>query len=71
MFTKKRDEIAAAVDAGREKHHDDMDDFHTREVARYEAKAAEKEAKGDHKGAARARKVVERNRRLAAKHAAK
>lgn len=42
-------------------------EFHAREVAKYDAIAAEREAKGDHKGAARARKVADRNRRLATK----
>jgi len=69
IFTKKGAEIAAGFETGRVKHHQDMGDFHSREAAKYEAKALQREAKGDHKGAARSRKVAERNRRLAAKHA--
>lgn len=70
LFSKKAADTAAAYDAGREKHHADMDDFHAREAVKYDAKAVEREAKGDVKGAARARKVADRNRRLSAKHAA-
>jgi len=76
LFTKKgRDEVAAANAAGREGVRDalaqaksDKVAFAEREVEKYEAKAVEYEAKGKTGAAARARKVVERNRRLAEKH---
>ena len=43
--------------------------FHMREARKYEAKADAAEAKGKTRKAARIRKVVERNRRLAVRHA--
>jgi hypothetical protein len=68
LFTSRLENVKAATAAGVEQHHEEMGDFHSREAAKYEAKALEREARGDHKGAARSRKVAERNRRKAAEH---
>ena len=52
-------------------YHTPMADFHTREAAKYRAKAEALEAKGKTKAAARMWKIVERNERKAAEHRAK
>lgn len=54
---------------GKEAHHVGMSEFHAREAVKYDAKADELEAAGKSGAAKRNRKVAERNRRLAAKHA--
>jgi hypothetical protein len=76
LFKGKIADVKAASAKGHEDFREarvqqlaDLDSFHAREAAKYDAKAESHEAKGDHKGAARARKVAERNRRLAVKHA--
>lgn len=62
------DEIQAAAAHGAETWHGGLGGFHTKEAARYHAKADALQAAGKVKAAARARKVADRNTRLAAKH---
>lgn len=56
--------------AGHDKLHGDLRDFHAREARKYDDKATELDARGKGRAAARARKVADRNRRKAAEHAA-
>lgn len=67
---KSIEERRAAGQKGHETWHGGLGEFHAKEAAKYRAKADELEAKGKTGAAARARKVVERNERLAAKHGA-
>lgn len=57
------------VQRGHETWHGGLSGFHAKEAAKYHTKADELAARGKVKAAARARKVAERNERLAAQHA--
>jgi hypothetical protein len=61
----------AAGAAGHEAHHAGLRDFHAKEAAKYNARAAELEQAGKARAAARMRKVAERNERKAAEQEAK
>lgn len=69
-MVRDRDDKRAAGEQGHETWHGGLGDFHAKEAAKYAAKAAELEAAGKARAAARARKVQARNEKLAAKHGA-
>lgn len=55
-------------DIANEQWHTPLAEFHAKEAAKYQEKAEKLEAAGKPKAAARMRKAVERNVRLAEKH---